>query len=62
MYTPTGSKARTLSGILREFFDTFLDMKGPLSTSAIHDNKTLSEEEWLELDRLLNESHDNDQK
>lgn len=60
VYTPVESKARTLSGVMREFFDTVLEMKGPLPTAAFHDSKMLSEEEWLELDRLLNESDDDD--
>lgn len=60
VYTPVESKARTLSGAMREFFDTFFDMKGPLPTAAFHDSKMLSEEEWSELDRLLNEGSDND--
>lgn len=60
VYTPVESKARTLSGVMREFFDTVLEMKGPLPTAAFHDSKMLSEEEWLELDKLLNESHDDD--
>ncbi|WDI31454.1 BlaI/MecI/CopY family transcriptional regulator [Hyphococcus flavus] len=60
VYTPVESKARTLSGVMREFFDTFFEMKGPLPTAAFHDSKILSEEEWLELDRLLNENGDND--
>jgi len=58
VYTPVESKARTLSGVMREFFSTVLEMKGPLPTAAFHDSKMLSEEEWLELDRLLNESDD----
>lgn len=58
VYIPVESKARTLSGAMREFFDTFFEMKGPLPTAAFHDSKLLSEEEWLELDRLLNESDD----
>jgi len=58
VYIPVESKARTLSGAMREFFDTFFEMKGPLPTAAFHDSKMLSEEEWLELDRLLNESDD----
>lgn len=60
VYTPVESKARILSGVMREFFDTVLEMKGPLPTAAFHDSKMLSEEEWLELDRLLNESGDDD--
>ena len=60
VYSPAESKARTLSGVMREFFDTVLEMKGPLPTAAFHDSKMLSEEEWLELDRLLNESGDDD--
>lgn len=60
VYTPAQSKARTLSGVMREFFDTFFEMKGPLPTAAFHDSKMLSEDEWLELDRLLNESGDDD--
>lgn len=60
VYTPAESKARTLSSVMREFFDTFFEMKGPLPTAAFHDSKMLSEEEWLELDRLLNESGDDD--
>ena len=60
VYAPAESKARTLSGVMREFFDTFLEMKGPLPTAAFHDSKMLSEEEWLELDRLINESGDDD--
>ncbi|WP_262696322.1 BlaI/MecI/CopY family transcriptional regulator [Kordiimonas aquimaris] len=60
VYTPVQSKARTLSGVMREFFDTVLEMKGPLPTAAFHDSEMLSEEEWLELDHLLNESHDDD--
>ncbi len=60
VYTPVDSKARTLSGVMREFFGTVLEMKGPLPTAAFHDSKMLSEMEWLELDRLLNESGDDD--
>jgi len=60
VYSPAQSKARTLSGVMREFFDTVLEMKGPLPTAAFHDSEVLSEEEWLELDRLLNESGDDD--
>jgi len=60
VYTPVESKARTLSGVMREFFDTVLEMKGPLPTAAFHDSKMLSEEEWAELDSLLNESHGDD--
>lgn len=60
VYTPVESKARTLSGVMREFFDTVLEMKGPLPTAAFHDSKMLSEEEWAELDLYLNESHDDD--
>ncbi len=60
VYTPVESKARTLSGVMREFFDTVLEMKGPLPTAAFHDSKMLSEEEWAELDRLLNESYEDD--
>jgi len=60
VYAPVESKAHTLSGVMREFFDTFFEMKGPLPTAAFHDNKVLSEEEWLELDRLLNEGRDDD--
>lgn len=60
VYAPVESKARTLSGVMREFFDTVLEMKGPLPTAAFHDSKMLSEEEWLELDHLLNESGDDD--
>jgi len=60
VYSPVESKARTLSGVMREFFDTVLEMKGPLPTAAFHDSKMLSEEEWLELDRLLNEGGDDD--
>ena len=60
VYTPVESKARTLSGVMREFFDTVLEMKGPLPTAAFHDSKMLSEEEWAELDLLLNESHYDD--
>lgn len=60
VYTPVESKARILSGVMREFFDTFFEMKGPLPTAAFHDSKMLSEEEWLELDRLINESFDDD--
>ncbi len=58
VYTPVESKARTLSGVMREFFSTVLEMKGPLPTAAFHDSKMLTEEEWQELDRLLNESDD----
>ncbi|GJL90937.1 BlaI/MecI/CopY family transcriptional regulator [Hyphococcus sp.] len=60
VYTPAESKACTLSGVMREFFDTFFEMKGPLPTAAFHDSKMLSEGEWLELDRLLNESDGDD--
>lgn len=60
VYTPVESKARTLSGVLREFFDTFFEMKGPLPTAAFYDSNILSEEEWAELDRLLNESNTDD--
>jgi len=60
VYSPVESKARTLSGVMREFFDTVLEIKGPLPTATFHDSKMLSEEEWLELDRLLNEGGDDD--
>jgi len=60
VYVPVESKARTLSGVLREFFGTVMEIKGPLPTAAFHDSQMLSEEEWLELDRLLNESGDDD--
>jgi len=60
VYGPAQSKARTLSGVMREFFDTVLEMEGPLPTAAFHDSKMLSEEEWEELDRYLNEESDND--
>ena len=60
VYAPAESKARTLSGVMREFFATFFEMKGPLPTAAFHDSKMLSEEEWQELDRLLNEGGDDD--
>jgi len=60
VYSPVESKARTLSGVMREFFETVLEMKGPLPTAAFHDSKMLTEQEWLELDRLLNESGDDD--
>lgn len=60
VYSPVESKARTLSGVMREFFDTVLEIKGPLPTAAFHDSKMLTEEEWLELDRLLNEGFDDD--
>ena len=60
VYTPVESKARTLSGVMREFFDTVLEMKGPLPTAAFHDSEMLTEEEWLELDRHLNEGFDDD--
>lgn len=60
VYSPVESKARTLSGVMREFFDTVLEMKGPLPTAAFQDSEMLSEEEWLELDRLLNEGFDDD--
>lgn len=60
VYSAAESKARTLSGVMREFFDTVLEMKGPLPTAAFYDSKMLTEEEWLELDRLLNEGFDDD--
>lgn len=60
VYTPVESKARTLSGVMREFFDTVLEMKGPLPTAAFHDSKMLSKEEWAELDIYLNEAQDDD--
>jgi len=60
VYTSAESKTRTLSGVMREFFHTVLEMKGPLPTAAFHDSEMLSEEEWQELDHLLNESYDDD--
>jgi predicted transcriptional regulator len=60
VYTSSESKTRTLSGVMREFFHTVLEMKGPLPTAAFHDSEMLSEEEWQELDRLLNEGSDDD--
>jgi len=60
VYSPAESKARTLSGVMREFFDTVLEMKGPLPTAAFHESKMLSKEEWEELDQYLKESRDND--
>ena len=60
VYSPAESKARTLSGVMREFFDTVLEMKGPLPTAAFHESKMLSKYEWEELDQYLKESRDND--
>lgn len=60
VYSPAESKARTLSGVMREFFDTVLEMKGPLPTAAFHESKMLSKDEWEELDQYLKESRDND--
>jgi len=60
VYIPADSKARILSGVMREFFDTVMDMKGPLPTAAFHDSKVLSQDEWEELDRYLNEAKPDD--
>ena len=60
VYMPAQSKALTLSSVMREFFDTVLEMKGPLPTAAFHDSKMLSEEEWEELDSYLNEKNADD--
>lgn len=60
VYTPVESKARTLSGVMREFFDSVLEIKGPLPTAAFHDSKVLSKEEWAELETYLNETREND--
>ena len=60
VYTTAQSKARVLSGVMREFFDTVLEMKGPLPTAAFHDSDMLSEEEWAELDTYLNAERDDD--
>jgi len=60
VYSPVESKARTLSGVMREFFDTVLEIKGPLPTAAFYDSGMLSEEEWAELESYLNEEHDDD--
>ncbi len=60
VYSPAESKARTLSGVMREFFDTVLEIKGPLPTAAFHDSGMLSEEEWAELESYLNEERDDD--
>ena len=60
VYTPAQSKARTLSGVMREFFDTVLEMKGPLPTAAFHESKMLSDEEWAELETYLNAERDDD--
>jgi len=60
VYSPVESKARTLSGVMREFFDTVLEIKGPLPTAAFHDSGMLSEEEWAELESYLNEERDDD--
>ncbi|WP_298337607.1 BlaI/MecI/CopY family transcriptional regulator [uncultured Erythrobacter sp.] len=60
VFSPCESKARTLSGVMREFFATVLEIDGPLPTAAFHDSKVLTEEEWLELDDLLNGSDNDD--
>jgi len=60
VYSPAQSKARTLSGVMREFFHSVLEIDGPLPTAAFHDSKMLSEEEWAELDSYLNKEADND--
>lgn len=60
VYAPAASKAFTLSAVMREFFDTVLEMKGPLPTAAFYESKMLSEEEWEELDRYLNEAGGDD--
>lgn len=60
VYTPAQSKTRTLSGVMREFFESVLEMKGPLPTAAFHESKMLSKEEWVELDAYLNQARDDD--
>ena len=60
VYLPFESKTRTLSGVMKEFFNNVLELKGPLPTAAFHDSEILSKEEWAELDRLLNESDNDD--
>jgi len=60
VYAPVESKVRTLSGVMREFFESVLEIKDPLPTAAFHESKMLSPEEWAELDRHLNESSDDD--
>ena len=60
VYTPAQSKARTLSVVMRDFFDTVLEIKGPLPTAAFHDSQMLSEEEWVELESYLNDGSDDD--
>jgi len=60
VYSPAESKARTLSGVMRDFFESVLEIKGPLPTSAFHESKMLSQAEWEELDAYLNEVREDD--
>lgn len=55
IYSPTESKVRTLSVIMRNFLGTVMEMKGPLPTAAFQDSQLLSEAEWEELSRNLAE-------
>lgn len=54
VYAPAQSKTATLSGVMRDFFETVLEIKGPLPTAAFHNSEMLSEEEWAELEIFLN--------
>ncbi len=60
VYSPTQSKARTLSTVMREFFESVLEIDGPVPTAAFHESKMLSEEEWEELNQYLNGEEEND--
>jgi len=60
VYLPAQSKARTLSVVMKDFFESVLEIDGPVPTAAFHDSKMLSEDEWEELNSYLNEMRKND--
>lgn len=60
VYAPSQSKAHTLSSVMRDFFETVLEIKGPLPTAAFHNSEMLTEDEWAELEAHLNTGRDDD--
>ena len=60
VFSPTQSKAKTLSTVLKAFFEDVLEIDGPVPTAAFHDSKMLNTEEWDELNQYLNEAHKDD--
>ncbi len=60
VYLPAQSKARTLSTVMKDFFESVLEIDGPVPTAAFYESKMLTREEWDELNQYLNGEQDRD--